>query len=158
LSLHYWDWTQGATFLFTTNFIGSANGSAGEPWLSAGFYNPNADPYRSDDEFDTLHNNPVDPPKTLTRNYVCSTFPIATDNAIVNAGDFKTMWNLLESAHNSVHGFIGGTLGHPHILPAAGDPMGYLGGVPRVVYRGVDNHLHEIWLYNNQWNYFHMTE
>ncbi len=115
LSLHYWDWTQDATFLFTTDFMGAANGDAGDPWLLAGFYVPGADPYRGDSAFDTAHNNPVDPPRTLTRNYTGSTFPNATDNAIVNAVDYKTMWQLLEAAHNSAHGFIGGTLGNSHI-------------------------------------------
>jgi hypothetical protein len=55
LSLHYWDWTQdpqnapdgqgGFVNLFTTGvtgnaFMGSANGQAGDPWHSAGFYVP----------------------------------------------------------------------------------------------------------------------
>ena len=42
--------------------MGSANGQMGEPWLSAGFYNPSADPYRADSAFDTAHANPFDPP------------------------------------------------------------------------------------------------
>src|SRR6266851_808606 len=45
LSLHYWDWTTDPTPLFTPNFMGSATGSAGNPWLSAGFYG-GAGPFR----------------------------------------------------------------------------------------------------------------
>ena len=36
--------------------------------------------------------------------------------------------------------------GIPGALAAAVDPMGYVGGVPRVVYRGVDNHIYELYL------------
>lgn len=42
LSLHYWDWTTSPKPLFTQEFMGSASGDAGEPWLSAGFYVPGA--------------------------------------------------------------------------------------------------------------------
>src|SRR4051794_32243224 len=34
---------------------------------------------------------------------------------------------------------------------AQGDPMGYVGGVPRVVFRGQDNHVHELWM-TGQWH------
>src|SRR5262249_29309429 len=61
VSLHYWDWSTdprkspngaGGFFdIFTTDFMGSDQGPAGDPWLSAGFYNPTADPFRSDDDF-----------------------------------------------------------------------------------------------------------
>jgi hypothetical protein len=67
LSLHYWDWTQDPQPLFANTFMGSANGQAGDPWLTAAFYVPNADPYRGDSAFDTAHNNPFDPPRNLTR-------------------------------------------------------------------------------------------
>jgi hypothetical protein len=76
LSLHSWDWNEdptnasggqgGVVDLFKPAFMGSAQGPAGEPWLSAGFYDPNANRARSDSEFDPA-NNPVDPPKHLTR-------------------------------------------------------------------------------------------
>jgi hypothetical protein len=43
--------------------------------------------------------------------------------------------------------------------PAIGDPMGYVGVVPRVVYRGQDNHIHEIAIYpeSGSWGHFDMT-
>lgn len=114
LSLHYWDWTRDASPLFTSSFMGSGSGDAGNPWLGAGFYNPTADPYRAD-AFDAAHNNPADPPRTLTRGYSGGTFPASTDTAIVGAADYQAMRALLESAHDSAHGLIGGTLSNPHI-------------------------------------------
>ncbi len=123
LSLHYWDWTRDATPLFTNTFMGSATGDAGDPWLAAGFYVPGADPYRAD-AFDPAHNNPADPPRTLTRNYSGGTFPASTDTDIVNAPDYQTMRDLLESAHDSAHGLIGGTLNDPHI--SFRDPIVFL--------------------------------
>src|SRR5260370_41674726 len=49
LSLHYWDWNYDPNDLFTSEFMGNAdgslnNGDAGEPWLTAGFYKPNPSP------------------------------------------------------------------------------------------------------------------
>jgi hypothetical protein len=115
LSLHYWDWTRDATPLFTPDFMGGANGDAGEPWLSAGFYNPTADPYRAD-AFDVAHNNPVDQPRTLTREYTGGTFPISTDTAIVNAPDYQAMNILMIPAHDAAHvSLIGGTIADGHV-------------------------------------------
>lgn len=114
LSLHYWDWTRDASPLFTTSFMGSGSGDAGNPWLAAGFYNPAADPYRADDPFDLAHNNPVDPPRSLTRAYSGGTFPANTDTAIVDAADYQAMRDLLETAHDNAHGMIGGTLSNAH--------------------------------------------
>jgi hypothetical protein len=113
LSLHYWNWTEDATFLFTPDFMGNGSGDAGEPWLTAHFYTPGADPYRGD-AFDTVHNNPVDPPRSLTRAYAGGTFTTSQDDAVTGAADYASMWHSLESLHDSAHGFIGGTLGDPH--------------------------------------------
>lgn len=123
LSLHYWDWTRDASPLFTDSFMGSGSGDAGNPWLAEGFYVPGADPYRAD-AFDPTHNNPVDPPRTLTRNYSGGTFPASTDTDIVNANTYTAMRNLLEDAHDSAHGLIGGTLSDPHI--SFRDPIVFL--------------------------------
>ncbi|MEV4041299.1 hypothetical protein [Streptomyces umbrinus] len=41
-------------------------------------------------------------------------------------------------------------------MPAAGDPMGYVGGVPRVVYRGTDAHVHELGM-GDGWQHFDMN-
>lgn len=93
LSLHYWDWTEDASFLFTPDFMGSASGDAGEPWLTAKFYVPSADPYRGG-PFDTTHNNPVDPPRELTPAYSGGKFTTAQDDAVTNAADYQSMWHL----------------------------------------------------------------
>jgi hypothetical protein len=124
LSLHYWDWTQdptnapdgsgGSVDLFTPDFMGSAHGQAGEPWLSAGFYDPAADPYRSDSGFDPS-NNPVDPPRNLDREVQ----PGAPVTAMQDAGcvaelDFPSFHGAIELLHNNSHGHIGGVIGDAH--------------------------------------------
>jgi hypothetical protein len=62
LSLHYWDWTTDPTPLFTSDFMGNAQGAAGDPWLRAGFYDPRAFPDRDST------GNPAYPPKDISRN------------------------------------------------------------------------------------------
>jgi hypothetical protein len=78
----------------------------------------------SGDAFDLAHNNPVDPTRTLTRGYSGGTFPANTDTDIVDAVNYQTMRNLLEAAHNSAHGLIGGTLANAHI--SFRDPIVFL--------------------------------
>jgi hypothetical protein len=114
ISLHYWDWTTSPMPLFTPDFMGSASGEAGEPWLSAGFYVPNATPFRSDDEFDP-NNNPFDPPQSITRS-VRNGAPVTAqrDAAIINAANFQELNDKLTNAHNDGHSHIGGTLGDAH--------------------------------------------
>jgi len=133
LSLHYWDWNQDPTPLFTANFMGGAQGDAGAPWLGAGLYNPNpnpADNYRDDiihsilnpttnPSYD-LHANPADPPKALQRRVQAGAPPVgtggwATDTALINAPDFPTFDGLMAGAHALAHGWIGGNLGNAHI-------------------------------------------
>ena len=121
VSLHYWDWTEDPTALFSGEFMGNGKGDAGEPWQANaapwrpdGFYVPDADPFRGA-AFDKAHNNPVDPPRTLTR--ACGGGSFATtdqDDAVTGAGDYKSMWLLLEALHGGAHGFIGGTLEDMH--------------------------------------------
>ena len=81
LSLHYWDFkedprsipngnlgagTRGPVNLFDADFMGSPEGSIGEPWLSAGFYDPQAGtPGHPRDRETSL--NPADPPRNVTR-------------------------------------------------------------------------------------------
>jgi hypothetical protein len=117
LSLHYWDWTtdpspdgaNGAVNLFSPEFMGAAAGTAGEPWLSAGIYNPTA--VRNRDS--TL--NPFDPPRSLIRSVGrgIPTLPWS-DAEIIAAETFPEMRRRLEDAHNAVHGYIGGTIGFAH--------------------------------------------
>lgn len=139
LSLHYWDWNQDPTPLFTANFMGSAQGAVGAPWLAAGLYNPNpnpADNYRDDtihglqnrsgNTSYELHSNPADPPKTLTRNAQAGAPPVgtnnfegthwATDAEFIAATDFPSFDTLMQfNAHALAHDWIGGNLNNPHL-------------------------------------------
>ena len=129
LSLHYWDWTQdpqsapdgmgGVVNLFTvgtsgTAFMGSASGDALDPWRAAGFYDPAANPARSNNEFDP-NNNPFDPPLDITRNVQPGGALTANDdhNCII-AGDFPSFDAAINGSHGAAHGHIGGTLGDQH--------------------------------------------
>jgi hypothetical protein len=120
VSLHYWDWQTdptnspdgrgGFVNLFTPRFMGAPFGPAQEPWLSAGFYAPNANPFRGD--------NPFDPPKTLDRA-VAGGIPNLgrSDSDVIQADSYQSMrdqFTGLESMHNLAHGHIGGTIGDPH--------------------------------------------
>jgi tyrosinase-like protein len=122
LSLHYWDWTtdpnpdgaDGTVNLFSPEFMGAAAGSAGEPWLSAGFYNPTAVLDRDST------GNSFDPPRSLTRS-VGAGVPVLrwSDAEITAAETFPEMRRRLEEAHNDAHGYIGGTIANPptYFLP-----------------------------------------
>lgn len=125
LSLHYWDWLTdpshiddgdgGFINLFSKDFMGSDKGPAGEPWLSASFYDPDANPYRGEFPFDLSHSNPFDPPRSLTRQKPegAPTFRYA-EAEIIQAEEFPEMRVKLERNHNTVHNYIGGTIGDPH--------------------------------------------
>jgi len=139
LSLHYWDWNQDPTALFTANFMGSAQGDVGAPWLAAGLYNPNPNPAenyrdnnvhglqnRSGNTSYELHSNPADPPKTLTRNTQAGAPPVgtsnfdgshwATDAEFINTTDFPSFDALMQGhAHFHAHDWIGGNLSDPHM-------------------------------------------
>jgi hypothetical protein len=139
LSLHYWDWNQDPTPLFTATFMGSAQGDVGPPWLAAGLYNPNPNPAdnfrdnqthglknRSGNTSYELHSNPADPPKTLTRQVQAGTPPIGTsnfegtqwasDSDFINAPDFPSFDSLMQDgAHFLAHDWIGGNLRDPHM-------------------------------------------
>jgi hypothetical protein len=124
LSLHYWDWTQdprdvananlgggntGSLNLFTEDFMGyggSARAPIGEPWLGARYYVPGANPFRSTDPFDSVNNNPADPPRELVRSVSGSPATRAEDRDIIEATDYATMRVRLEQVHNSMHGFV----------------------------------------------------
>jgi Common central domain of tyrosinase len=116
LSLHYWDWNQDPIDIFTPELMGAANGPAGEPLLSAGFYIPDASQYRSDSAFDLSHSNPCDPPRTLTRQKGegIPDFGISDIHDIIDKHDFPEMRQALERKHDLAHNYIGGTIGDPH--------------------------------------------
>jgi hypothetical protein len=134
VSLHYWDWSEdpentrgleGNTLdLFTKDFMGNARDSVGEPWLSAGFYDPYAvDNYRGPHAFDDEHNNPSDVPIALTRekqkgtleDYIKSNSRrFYSDKDIIESENYSEMRRKLEYVHNWAHNYIGGTIGDPH--------------------------------------------
>lgn len=134
VSLHYWDWTTdprhspdgagGFTDLFTPAFMGSASGRAGVP-------------------LDTLDNNgvfagsrddtgnPADPPQEISRGIAPGAPGLPADATIIGAGDalpqpeqWQAFRMALEGAHNSAHGYIGGTIGSAH--SAFEDPFVFL--------------------------------
>ncbi len=141
LSLHYWDWNTDPAPLFNAAFMGSTNGDAGEPWLSAGLYDPNIvdDKYRDNSIHGLnqsppsyqLHANPADPPKSLTRNKQGGAPGVGqtsggsfwpTDTQIVGAATFQQFNDLMQGcemgssnncAHGLAHSYIGGTIGNP---------------------------------------------
>jgi hypothetical protein len=137
LSLHYWDWNTDPTPLFTNTFMGSANGDVGDPWLTAGLYNPNPavpDNYRDNNVHSLnqnppsyqLHSNPADPPKTLTRNVQAGAPPVGTsnfegtywarDDEFRDAGTYQDFDSLMQGgAHFLAHDWIGGNLRDPHM-------------------------------------------
>ena len=129
LSLHYWDWKQnpksipnanlgggttGTLDLFTPDFMGYGGPTpqdVGEPWLSAGYYVPGATNYRSTNPFDTVNNNPADPPRELPRSVNGSPASASDENDVLDATTYPAMRDLLETIHDAMHGFVamGGT-------------------------------------------------
>jgi Common central domain of tyrosinase/von Willebrand factor type A domain len=146
LSLHYWDWNTDPHSLFSSSFMGSDSGDAGDPWLSAGFYNPSPAPpdnFRDNSIHSlnqptpnpttwsyALHANPADPPKTLTRGLAAGAPPIGTpgwpsDSDVLAQQTYSDMRTNLEQTHDNIHSsYIGGTISNPHT--AFRDPFVFL--------------------------------
>jgi len=134
LSLHYWDWTTDPSWMFTSDFMGNANGDAGEPWLTAGIYDPSAQPFRSESPFDP--NNPFDPPRTLQRAVTQNApFVPADDERLLAGQDFEDFDTLMQTssrndgtADGGFYGiamhWIGDTLAMPYT--AFRDPFVFL--------------------------------
>jgi hypothetical protein len=146
LSLHYWDFredprsipngnvgggTTGLVNLFDSNFMGSSSGSAGDPWLSAGFYDPLAGtpghpPNRA------ITDNAVDPPNNIRRTrppLVAGSAPQPYDPTnrsdaigVNNPQAFPRMRSALEDLHNFAHIYYANV--NPH--DAFRDPFVFL--------------------------------
>lgn len=133
LSLHYWDWTQdprsipnanlgggltGPLTLFTSDFMGHGGNTLqaiGDPWLTAGYYDPQAGTSGHPPDRDTS-DNPADPPSAVRRSVSGSPFSINADNAVLAKTDYADMRNDtdgLENLHNGAHGFV--NMGGAHI-------------------------------------------
>jgi len=121
LSLHYWDWTEdpraasdgngGTINLFTTGFMGEANGVVGAPFAG----------------FPPISRNiaggasaPSSPSVDSDSNIINST------NGVPQSQQFNVIRNKIEDSpnHNSIHGYIGGTIGNGHT--AFEDPFVFL--------------------------------
>jgi hypothetical protein len=136
LSLHYWDFREdprnipngntgggvvGNVNLFDANFMGSSSGPAGDPWLTAGFYDPQAGtsghpPNRN------VTDNPVDPPPNIQRTraaFVPGSAPVPYDSTnqsdaigLNNNQAFPAMRLTLENLHNLSHVYFGNVSPH----------------------------------------------
>lgn len=142
LSLHYWDWNQDISPLFP--LFGNMTGEAGEPWLSAKFYDPSApdDKWRDEQIHPNpftptwtgsyeLHSNPADPPKNRARNVQSGTPPVGqgdwpSDSQFINAASFADFDSLMQgpagNAHSEAHSWLG--LGNAHT--SFRDPLVFL--------------------------------
>lgn len=142
LSLHYWDWNQDISPLFP--LFGNMNGEAGEPWLSAGFYDPNApnDAWRDENTHGNpftptwtgsyeLHANPADPPKNRARSVQPGAPPVGSaswpsDAAFIGAATYADFDSLMQgptgNAHSAAHSWLG--LGNAHT--SFRDPLVFL--------------------------------
>ncbi len=101
LSLHYWDWTTDPTPLFTSTFMGGKGNPAGPPFQNFESTEP-GHPF-------------------IWRDVQPGAPAISSDNDIIHASDgllqpdqFHAFNSALQSAHNTVHGHIGGSIGDAH--------------------------------------------
>jgi hypothetical protein len=136
LSLHYWDWTQdpraipnanlgggltGTLNLFIPDFMGYGGSTSQpivEPWLSAGYYDPQAGTSGHPPDRDTASGTPADPPSEVVRSVSGSPLdPNRETNGMgtgmLDAVDYADMRLIMESAHNDMHGFV--NMGGAHI-------------------------------------------
>ncbi|NBH03489.1 tyrosinase family protein [Amycolatopsis sp. SID8362] len=137
LSLHYWDFqddprnipngntgggTTGLVNLFDADFMGSSSGPAGDPWLAAGFYDPDAGTSGHPPNRDVT-DNPVDPPTDIPRTrapFVPGSAPVPYDpgnarsNAIGlnNPAAYPQMRAGLEQLHDLAHGYYANVSPH----------------------------------------------
>jgi len=93
----------------------------GLDWQAAGFYDPEADPFRSDNSFDP-NNNPADPPRLVRRAVAGSPVDPLREKEVIEADDYPVMagqeqpdgsFSGLEGIHNDMHGFV--SMGGQHI-------------------------------------------
>ena len=179
LSLHYWDFKEdprnnpngnigggvkGRVNLFDDlafPLMGSSSGSAGDPWLKEGFYDPEAGTAGHPPERDVT-GNPVDPPKDIrrTRAPAAPSAPpapystAAEEDAILALPDFPSFRSNgfrddgitqngidgLERLHNGAHVYFADV--SPHI--AFRDPFAFLlhSNVDRIFARWQTDPLH----------------
>ena len=84
--------------------------SIGQPWLSAGYYAPNADQNREET------GNPADPPEDVVRAVgPGGSIPASIDDdiRIINQLDFRQLNDAIVPIHNAMHSFV--AMGGAHI-------------------------------------------
>lgn len=114
ISLHYWDWTTdpraasaGRAALFTNTFMGGTGNPAGPP-LQDFESTEKTDPFG-----DGIHDH-------IWRQVGSAeargdgTPDLDNDATILAPAEFTAFNTLLQNAHNTAHGFIGGTIGDAH--------------------------------------------
>jgi hypothetical protein len=154
LSLHYWDLREdprnipngnigggatGTVNLFAADFMGSSSGSAGDPWLTAGFYDPLAGTSGHPQDRDVT-DNAFDPVTDITRTrspFVPGSAPVPYDTTnqsdalgVNNSQAFPALRVALENLHNGAHGYYANVSPHD----AFRDPFVFLlhSGIDRI--------------------------
>jgi Common central domain of tyrosinase len=130
LSLHYWDWTTdprvgtadrvailtGTAAGSPVGFMGSSSGNAGAPFADFESTEITGDPVLGVPG-DGVHDH-------IWRAVAPGPSPVSSDSSILSNTDFTAFNGALQNAHNSAHGYIGGTLGNAHF--SFHDPMVFL--------------------------------
>lgn len=101
LSLHYWDWTTDPSFLFTADFMGGEGSPAGPP-------------FQNFESTESGHTH-------IWRNVQSGAPSVASDSDILTASNgfspaaqYAKFADAAQTAHDTVHGHIGGTIGNAH--------------------------------------------
>jgi len=117
LSLHYWDWTTdprvatadrvailtGTAAGSPQGFMGSSSGNAGAPFADFESTEITGDPSEGIPG-DGVHDH-------IWRGVAAGSSPVTPDSTILGQSDFTSFNSELQNAHNSAHGYIGGTIG-----------------------------------------------
>lgn len=115
ISLHYWDWTTdpravsaGRAALFTPTFMGGTGNPAGPPFQDFES-TEKTDPFEGDGIHDHIW-------REVGAGFAKGdgTPNLAADDAILMNTEFTAFNAALQSAHNSAHGFIGGSIANAH--------------------------------------------
>jgi hypothetical protein len=130
LSLHYWDWTTdprvatadrvailtGTAPGSPVGFMGASSGNAGEPFADFESTEITGDPLEGIPG-DGIHDH-------VWRDMGPGPSPVAADSSILSKTDFTSFNAALQSAHNTAHGYIGGSIANQHF--SFHDPMVFL--------------------------------
>jgi hypothetical protein len=117
LSLHYWDWTTDPR-VATADRVAILTGTApGSPVGFMGASQGNASAPFADFESTEISGDPLEGipgdgvHDRIWRGVGAGPSPVPSDNSILGNLDFTSFNAALQSAHNTAHGYIGGTIG-----------------------------------------------